>query len=341
MVTRDGRGPTDDEFREEIESHLALETDRLIADGVSPADARTNAHRTVGNTTRIRERFYESRRVMWLEDAVQDLRFTFRSLRRAPGFAAVAILTLAIGLGASTAVFSVINAVLLRPLPYTDPDRLVVIEHPEISSPQWLLIRWAARARSVAGFAGFQSPTSATLAAETGPASVNAASVTPNFFSLLGVSPAAGRLFSDTDVQAGSFDVAIVSYSFWRAHFGGDAGVVGRTITLTGQRLVIVGVLNERFRFPTIRRAGWTQPGADTQPDVIRLWDEHSSVTVISRLQPASTPASATVELQAIFADEAPVHFNERFWKRGQFAATLLQERLAGDTRRGLLSTLR
>src|SRR5690349_13087534 len=124
--------PGDDEFREEIEAHVALETDRLIAEGLTPDAAATAARRKFGNATQVRERYYESRRVMWLNDLIQVARFTFRSLRRTPGFMAVAVITLAIGLGANTAIFSVVNAVLLRPLPYANPDRLVLVEHPSL-----------------------------------------------------------------------------------------------------------------------------------------------------------------------------------------------------------------
>jgi hypothetical protein len=156
MIVR-RRAPSDEEFRAEIESHLVLETDRLIAEGLSPEDAAIIARRTFGNVTRVRERFYESRRSMWLEDLRQDTRFAFRSLRRSPAFMAVAVLTLTIGLGASTAIFSVVNAVLLRPLPYSNPDQLLLIEHPPLSgSPLWLRDAWRARARTLADFAGFQ-----------------------------------------------------------------------------------------------------------------------------------------------------------------------------------------
>jgi predicted permease len=332
----------EDEFRDEIEAHVALETDQLIADGLSPDEATVRARRTVGNVTQIRERFYESQRFMWLEDVYQDARFTLRSLRRSPGFAAVAILTLAIGLGANTTIFSAVNAVLLRPLPYRDPDRLVLVEHPALwGSPPWLTTAWQARAHSLDDFAGFTGPEPVTVSTRGEPMQADAAGVTWNFFPLLGVSPAMGNLFSEADARAWSPAGAVLSHNFWLRRFGGNPAVLGQIITVTGVAgsapVIIVGVLGPDFRFPTPRLAGQTVLSVETQPDIIRLAHSGSSLQVIGRLSRASTPNAASQELQGIFRQEASGHFSSSFVERASFVATPLQDRLVGDTRYPLL----
>jgi hypothetical protein len=196
------RRRTDADFRREIDAHIAIETDRLTAEGLSSEEARFAAARTFGNATRAQERFYESQRTRWLDELRQDIRYAFRALRRAPGFASVAILTLALGIGSNTAIFSVINAVLLRPLPYRDPGSLVVIQPGEIGqSPGWVVPAWRDRARTLAGLAGFNGPRTATLINRGSPEPVRATDVTWNFLSFLGVTlprlmPPQGRLLS-------------------------------------------------------------------------------------------------------------------------------------------------
>ena len=123
------RRRTDEDFNAETRAHVDLETDRLIAEGLQPEEARIEARRAFGNLTRAQERFYESRRQMWWDDLRRDLRYAGRTLARNPGFSAVAVLTLALGIGATVAIFTVVNAVLLRPLPYPDADRIIAIRH--------------------------------------------------------------------------------------------------------------------------------------------------------------------------------------------------------------------
>ena len=336
------RGRKDDEFRDEIEAHVALETDQLIADGLSPDEASIRARRIVGNTTQIRERFYESHRFMWLEHLSQDIRFTLRSLRRSPGFAAVSILTLAIGLGANTAIFSVVNAVLLRPLPYASPDGLVLVEHPSLAgSPPWFSAALHARGHSLDDFAGFAEPEPATVLTGDKLVQVRTAEVTPNFFSLLGVSPALGSLFTEADTRPESASGAVLSYSFWLHRFGGSPAILGRTIRVTSlagpNPHVIVGVLRPDFRFPTPQSAGQSVLSVETQPDVISLTNNVRWLHVIGRLSRTSTADSASVELQGIFKQEASAYFSSTFINSASFVATPLQDRLVGDTRRRLM----
>lgn len=337
MATKDRDRP-DDDFRAEIEAHVQIETDRLIAEGLAPNEAATAARRTFGNATRARERFYESRRLAWLDDLRQDLQFTLRSLRRSPGFAIVALLTLAVGLGANTAVFSVLNAVLLRPLPYRNAERLVLVEIPSMAgSPDWLRSAWRAQTHSLEDLAGYQAPTTATLVTNAGPVSVQAAMVTSNFFPMLGISPATGTLFGDE--ASAPPNGAVLTYGFWRRHFGGDPAIVGRTITLTGTPLTVVGVVGDGFRFPTAPTLGLPTLTPQTQPDVIQLADAEQWLPVIGRVAATSTPESATAELQTIFAREVvgPGRFTRSFADRTRLTVTPLQERLVGDTRPRLL----
>jgi putative ABC transport system permease protein len=337
------RGPSDGEFREEIEAHIALETERLISDGWRPDAAAVAARRSFGNVTRVRERFYESRRWMWFEDARHDARVAFRSLQRSPGFMAVALLTLAVGVGANTAIFGVVNAVLLRPLPYAEPGRLILIEHPPLGgSPTWLRDAWRARARALADFAGFEPSSAATLLAGNQPMQVDAAHVTANFFPLLGIAPAVGRSFSADDAREGATPVAMLTHGLWVRRFGGRPDVIGATITLTdvavtGQSHVIVGVLPRDFRFPVADPTGETPLFASAQPDVILLSPDDAFQQVLARLAPGSTPATSSAELSGIFTQEASAYYRAGLIERTRVLATPLQDRLVGDARRRLL----
>ena len=330
------RRRTDDDFSREIEAHLAIETEHLIADGLTPEEAAHAAARKFGNRAAAQERFYESRRILWLDELRQDVRYACGTLRRSPGFASVAVLMLVLGIGANTAIFSVVNAVLLRPLPYRDPGSLVLVETSPLSlSPPWLTAAWRERAGTLIDVAGFNGPRSATLIAGGEPTPVDSALVTWNFFSFLGVSPAAGRDFVESDGLPGAVPVAIITHELWMGQFGGTRDVVGRLVTVGGEPVTVIGVAPSGFRFPTGGALPVNALPVDTQPDVIRVAAPDAGLNVIGRLEPATTPEAARAELLAIFKQEATSHF-PRLVDRLQLEAGLLQDRLVGDVRQRL-----
>jgi putative ABC transport system permease protein len=248
------RDQFDRELEEEMRFHLEMKAEENRAAGVSAEEARYAARRQFGNQTLLRE----VSRDMWsfrsLETLAQDLRYGLRMLLRHKGFTIVAALTLALGIGANTAIFSVVNAVLLRPLPYPDSDRLVhvyrmqpPVERSPVSVPAYL------------GFAT-QQQVFENLATHNGETfnltevdeaeRVIGRRVTVNFFDVFGVSPERGRFFLPTDDGADSPLVAVISDGLWRRRFGGDDGIIGRTIKLNGEAYTIVGVAPPQFQFP-------------------------------------------------------------------------------------------
>src|SRR5437763_1046503 len=225
------------------------------AGGAAQSDARRAARRDFGNVTAIKERT----RDMWtfpsFESMRQDVRYAVRLLRRAPSFAAVTVGVLALGIGSNTAIFSLVDAVRLRALPYAAPERLVVlwgnvmrarVERRGASYPDFL--DWRAQSSSFDGMAAFDS-TRMTLSGSGEATRLPVETVSANYFSLLAVAPVLGRTFlSEEDVVPGKVAVTILADGFWRAQLGGDPQIVGRTLVLDGRRFTVVGVVPPGFR---------------------------------------------------------------------------------------------
>src|SRR5450759_43970 len=233
---------------QDIREHLERETQENIDRGMSPADARAAALRKFGNVGLIQEQTREVWRRPWIDQFWQDLLFAFRILRRAPAFTAIAVLTLAVGIGLNTAVFSVVNSVLLRPLEYPDPERLVWLGEYDPNIHRDMVMRadaavWRTTARSYDGMASYSFQQSAIATSRTA-FTVAAVLAGGDFWSLTGATPALGRLFGP-----GEENGVVISWDVFQREFRGDARAVGIAVTVDGKPSTITGVLPRTFRF--------------------------------------------------------------------------------------------
>ncbi len=249
----------DKDAAEELRVHLDLLTERYVAQGMNEADARAAAHRQLGNITRVREDLHEMNGWQWLDILVRDAHHAIRQIKRAPAFAAVVIITMALGIGANTAILSVAYAVLLKPLPYSHPDEIysaeVVIPErrqqiPSLPATVQLFDAWQ-RADTVFSSMTALTPWEASVVGDGEPQRFGAARVATNFFSFLGVPLARGRDFAPDEGIPGKDRVVIISYSMWRARYFGDDSVIGKTIAINGDRYQIIGVASESALVPT------------------------------------------------------------------------------------------
>jgi predicted permease len=249
----------DDEVAAELASHLEMLTERYVAAGMDPIEARRHATRQLGNTTLVREDVREMNSIRWLDTLVQDVRYAFRTFARNPSFVAVVVVTLALGIGANVAIFSVVHSVLLKPLPYVAPDELysvdiVVAERreqiPSIPVSVQVYQEWRAAQTVFQGISAVR-PWEANLTSDGDPERVGGARVSTNFFSLLGVSMARGRDFQVAEEQPGNERVVVISDALWRTRYGSDANALGRTILINGEPHTIVGVAPPSLLVPT------------------------------------------------------------------------------------------
>jgi putative ABC transport system permease protein len=243
------------ELDDELQFHLEMRTRENIAAGMSPKEARLAALRALGNLGSLKERTRDTWGFAWLESFLQDVRYGARQLRRSPGFTLVAVITLALGIGANTAMFSVVNAVLLRPLPFRNADRLVVVDgvYPRAfvptPQPHFEWTDWAEKANTLANFSLYRTG-EINFAGEGEPDRVPAAVVSGHFFSLLGVSPLRGRSFLPTEEDVDHPFAAMVSYRLWQSRYASDPGLIGKAVQLNGKPFTVVGVMPPGFEFP-------------------------------------------------------------------------------------------
>ena len=331
------RRRAEDDFREEISSHLALEQDQLIEDGMTPEEARVAARRAFGSLARAQERFYESHRVMWLDDLRRDVRHGLRALVRRPGFTVVAVLTLSLGIGANAAIFSVVDGVLLRPVAYKDADRIVTLwqrnirsgEREEGASPANFL-DWRRQARAFAEMAAAE-PFSHHLTGQAEPEAFRSWRVTAGFFDVLGVAALHGRTFTADEYRPGHQDVVLLSHRLWQRRFGADPRALGQVLRFSGRPHVVVGVMPPEFDFPPGREL-WA-PKIESERDGQRRGD--GWMPVVARLAPGRTLAEAQQEMDGIAARLAR-EYPQANGERG-VAVVPLVEQMVGHVRPALL----
>jgi predicted permease len=286
------------ELEREVAAHLGILEDEYRRSGMSADDARVAARRALGGVDRAKDLHRDARSFRWLEDLWRDIRFAARSLTRAPGFTAVVIVTLALGIGANTAIFSVVHGVLLRSLPYPDADRFARIftqfepndgsgtrtSPAAVFFTDLQLLR--TRARTVSHLGTYVTETS-TMSGRGPAVRVNGVRISPQVMAMLGASPFMGRLLEAREEAPGLSRVAVISYSMWQRHFGSDVAIIGKTITLSASQHTVVGVTRPGFHFPHAEAEYW----------VPYAWPPRAQPAIVGRVNKGFTFQEASAEV--------------------------------------------
>jgi predicted permease len=301
------RDRADRELAREVDSHLALLEEEHIRRGMKPEEARLSARRAMGSVALTKDLHRDARSFVWLEDLRRDLRHGLRGLRRNLGFTSAVVLTLALGIGANAAIFSVVNAVLIRPLPYPNADRLVYLfeEFPAADGTGTPDRRPAMDVQTIADFrshvrtlsdVAVQESTTMTMATSVETVRLRGSKVSPAFLSLLGAKPERGRLLEPRDEMVGADGVVLLSHDAWERYFGGASNVVGQPVALDGRSYSLVGVMPREFRFyPNSQAEFWT-------PFVLPA-SGFQMLPVVARVNEGVSIAAALAEMTTILED--------------------------------------
>src|SRR5437660_2226317 len=342
----------DADLEEEMRLHLELRQQEQLESGVTPQDTQAAARRRFGNTTYLKEESHLAWGWEWFEHLAADVRYGLRMLRKSPGFSAVAILTIALGIGATTAIFSVVDATLLRPLPYPEPEQLVSIQddlpgvgaHDSgMSEPEWQDLQHS-------GIFQYVSPTwfdENNLTASSRPARVRLLLVAPNYFAMLDVKPQLGRIFDPNDHSRGIIPEVVISDGLWKRAFGSDPNILSKSVRMDTDLYRIVGVMP----------AGFDAPGRTAEERNIEIWaatsfyggplsdhaprNRRNLPTAIARLKPGLTIAAAQSRLDALVAS-LQKQFAADYPAQNSWTVRLmpLKERVVGNVRQSLVLLL-
>ncbi len=342
-----GKEQRERELAAEMESHLQMHIEDNLRAGIAPEQARREALMKLGGIEQTKEMIRERRGLPMIEVFLQDLHFGARMLRKNPGFSAIAVMTLALGIGANTAIFSVVNTVLVRPLPYRDPGKLVWVDEywPRMNDnmvPNPDYTNWNLHNHHFEEMAAYDGGSQVNLTGAGEPERIESVSVTANLLHVLGVKPSLGRSFLTEEAQLGGRRVALLSYGLWKRKFRGDPNISGKAVTLNKESYPVIGVMPPDFRFPDRRANPQILLAFQLPPKVDWTAKSLALTQVIGRVKPGVTLAQANAELAALSQQtnaDIPamfIHMRDGL----QVHVTGLHEKLVGDVRPTLLILL-
>jgi predicted permease len=338
----------DADVERELQSDLELEEEEQREHGVPPEEARQAALRSFGNPTLIREQTRAVWSWNWLESLVRDLRFSLRTLRRTPGFTVIVILVMALGIGANVALFTVVRSVLLKPLPFQEPDRLVMLyeaDPHEDNTTGYNLVsggmyaEWKNQNRSYSSLALAQG-IRVGLSGSGGqlPEKLKSALFSWDTLRTLGVQPVLGRDFMQADDSPGADGTVLLSWGLWKRRFGGDPAVLNQTIDLDAQPYTVIGVMPSWFDFPDASTQLWTPVYHDKPEDTMRSFSNHL-FRVVGRLEPGVSASQGVADLSIISERIHDEHLNDPFVFRSAKSRPLL-DHIVGEIKRPLYMLL-
>ncbi len=339
-----GQRAKEREIDDELDAHLTLLTERYIRQGMNAEEARAAARRQFGGRTQLKENLREQRTVLFFENVLQDIRYARRQMRKSPVFSFTAVLTLALGLGVNTAVFSIVYAVLLRPLPFTNADQLVMVweqnphrgwYHNIVSAANFN--DWRKANRVFSDMALVDPFLTFNLTGSGEPVEIQAERVTPNLFSLLGVPPLLGRTFLPEEGRPGSAHVVVLGHALWRSRYGGDRSIIGKRISVNSESYTVVGVMPAGF-------SDAYSPSLDSTPQVwvssLDLTDpgrDNHNFMAVARLRRGVTLKQAQTEMDGIAGRLAKQYPGNQGWGVGLVS---LHDEAVGNSRPALLILL-
>ncbi len=331
------RNAVENELDNELRFHFDQQVTKFVQSGLPLAEARRRARLLIGGSDQIKEECRDARGTHFLETLANDIRYGLRMLRKSPGFTVVAVLILALGIGASTAIFSVVEAVLLRPLPFKDPSRLVDVwmkntKHDVrqgiTSYPEFL--DWKKQNNLFASMAVYRETHGATLSGVSNPVRLHGAVVSPGFFEVLGVNPLLGRTFLPDEDLGGKADVVVLSQELWRTHFQSDPNITGKSAVIGGKPYTIVGVMPGSFQFPILAEPIEIWVPLAAYDGSMPTHRGNQIYSVIARLRPGISIAQASSQIDSIETRLALQYPNTHTPGDGAYVSPLLPDLVNG-----------